>query len=85
MLLCGLSTKDRACVFMAILPFALNWRKQSAVRRIQGPDALGAFPMRLRPRFQELGPIPQFKATAKLSGFLEQRLSLIKIPSVLSS
>jgi len=66
--------KECACVFIASLAFLKIGGNNPQYEEFKD-RTLWSLSNAFTSAFKELEPIPQFKATAKLSGFLEQRYS----------
>src|SRR5579863_10571914 len=70
------SHNEDACVFKVDLRFRPNWRKCAATQHEDfQPRTMWSLSNAFTSAFKELDPIPQFKATAKLGAFLEERLA----------
>ena len=74
MLLCGLSTKNRSMFSRAIALFLQIGGNEPQYEEFR-PRTLWSLSNAFTSAFKELDPIPQFKATAKLGAFLEERLA----------
>jgi hypothetical protein len=70
MLLCGLATKN-APVFSDLISFFLQIGGNRPTHPEFEPRTLWSLTNAFTSAFKELDPIPQFRATAKLSGFLQ--------------
>ena len=74
MLLCGLATKNTPVFSELTSPFLQIGGNNPQYEEFKA-RTLWSLSNAFTSAFKELEPIPQFKATAKLSGFLEQRYS----------
>ena len=74
MLLCGLATKKTSVFSTSTSPFVQIGGNNPQYEEFKA-RTLWSLSNAFTSAFKELEPIPQFKATAKLSGFLEQRYS----------
>ena len=74
MLLCGLATKKMSVFSTSTAPFVQIGGNNPQYDEFKA-RTLWSLSNAFTSAFKELEPIPQFKATAKLSGFLEQRYS----------
>jgi hypothetical protein len=74
MLLCGLATKNTPVFSGSTSPFLQIGGNNPQYDEFKA-RTLWSLSNAFTSAFKELEPIPQFKATAKLSGFLEQRYS----------
>ena len=66
--------KEWACVFIASLAFLRIGGNEPRYEEFRA-RTLWSLSNAFTSAFKELDPIPQFKATAKLSGFLEERFA----------
>ena len=74
MLLYGLSTKNRLVFSWPSLPFLQIGGNEPQYEEFR-PRTLWSLSNAFTSAFKELDPIPQFKATAKLGAFLEERFA----------
>jgi hypothetical protein len=74
MLLCGLAAKNTPVFSELTSPFLQIGGNNPQYEDFK-PRTLWSLSNAFTSAFKNLEPIPQFKATAKLSGFLEQRYS----------
>jgi hypothetical protein len=73
-LLCGIATKNSPAFSELTAPSPQNGGNDPQYEEFKA-RTLWSLSNAFTSAFKELEPIPQFKATAKLSGFLEQRFS----------
>ena len=74
MLLCGLATKNSPVFSQLTSPLLQIGGNEPQYEEFR-PRTLWSLSNAFTSAFKELDPIPQFKATAKLGGFLEERLA----------